>query len=121
MASAEESTVDLRIANMDETTALPRQNGELLFEAPWEARAFGLAVTLNEQGAYPWRDFSQKLADHLSTIESNGDTAGETAIYYEQWLATLEEMAIANGLLTQEELDAMIEEQVHHDLHEHDH
>ena len=34
--------VDQRIADMSEQVALPRKNGELVFVAPWEARAFGL-------------------------------------------------------------------------------
>ena len=29
----------------------PRANGELVFEAPWESRAFGVAVALHESGA----------------------------------------------------------------------
>ena len=56
------ATIDQRIASMDQQIALPRKNGELVFEAPWEARAFGLAVALNDSGLYPWRDFSQRLA-----------------------------------------------------------
>ena len=28
----------------DVPTDLPRRNGELVFEAPWESRAFGLAA-----------------------------------------------------------------------------
>ena len=56
------SKVDQRIADMDESIAVPRKNGELVFEAPWEARAFGLAVALSEDGLYPWKDFSHELA-----------------------------------------------------------
>ena len=47
--------VDQRIAEMDESIAFPRKNGELVFEAPWEARAFGLAVALSEAGQFPWQ------------------------------------------------------------------
>jgi len=59
---------DPRITAMDEQVALPRKNGELVFEAPWEARAFGLAVALNEAGVYPWRDFSQGLAAETAVL-----------------------------------------------------
>jgi nitrile hydratase accessory protein len=111
------ATTDERIANMDERIALPRKNGELVFEAPWEARAFGLAVALNEQGIYPWRDFSQGLARAIAAAES---TTGPTP-YYERWLATLEALVIANGLVTPQELEAMIEEQALLDDHDHDH
>jgi len=113
--------VDPRIANMDEAVALPRQNGELVFASPWEARAFGLAVALNERDAYPWRDFSQGLAQEIAAAES----AGDASTYYERWLETLEKRVVANGLVAREELDAMIAVQAlhddHHNDHEHDH
>jgi nitrile hydratase accessory protein len=93
---------DPRIANMDEQVALPRKNGELVFAAPWEARAFGLAVALNEAGVYPWRDFSQGLAAETAAAEQHGAPAS----YYERWLETLAKLAIAKGLVTPEELEA---------------
>ena len=93
---------DPHITAMDEQVALPRQNGELIFEAPWEARAFGLAVALNEAGVYPWRDFSQGLAAETAALEQQGAHAS----YYERWLDTLEKLAIAQGLVTLDELDA---------------
>jgi len=109
--------VDKRIANMDEGIALPRSNGELLFASPWEARAFGLAVALNESGAYAWSDFSQGLARKIASEESTDSRS----TYYERWLATLETLVIANGLVTAEEIDAMMEHQALLDDHEHDH
>src|SRR5262245_47798787 len=107
---------DPRIANMDEQIALPRKNGELVFEAPWEARAFGLAIALNETGLYPWPDFSQRLATEIATAEQQGLSSS----YYERWLASLEKLVIAKGLLTREELDAwtayqsLIDQDDHH-------
>ena len=113
------ATIDERIARMDEQIALPRKNGELVFEAPWEARAFGLAVALNESGLYPWRDFSQGLATEIATAEKNGTSSS----YYERWLASLEKLVIARGLATREELDAWTAKQAlneHDDHHHHD-
>jgi len=110
------NTVDQRIADMDETVALPRKNGELVFEAPWEARAFGLAVALNEQGLYPWTEFSGNLAETIATAES----ASESSVYYERWLATLEQTLLDQALVTQEELDNQMVLQALHDAH-HDH
>ena len=107
---------DPRMTTMDEQVALPRQNGELVFEAPWEARAFGLAVALNEAGVYPWRDFSQGLAAETAASEQQGAPAS----YYERWLETLEKLAIARGLVTLDELDARTAEYAFsaHDEHE---
>jgi nitrile hydratase accessory protein len=93
---------DPHIAAIDEQVALPRKNGELVFEAPWEARAFGLAVALSEAGMYPWRDFSQGLAAETAAVEQQGAPAS----YYERWLETLEKLAIARGLVSLDELDA---------------
>ena len=90
------------ISEMRGDTALPRENGELVFENPWEARAFGIAVALNEQGTYPWRDFSSGLADEIGSAESND----VDSTYYERWLASLERMAIAKGLISEAELES---------------
>jgi nitrile hydratase accessory protein len=111
--------IDERIAKMDEQIALPRKNGELVFEAPWEARAFGLAVALNTSGLYPWRDFSQGLATEIATAEQKGTSSS----YYERWLASLEKLVIARGLTTREELDVWTAKQAlneHDDHHHHD-
>src|SRR5215468_5136910 len=105
---------DSRITTMDKQVALPRKNGELVFESPWEARAFGLAVALNERGLYPWRDFSQGLAAETATAERDGTASS----YYERWLAALEKLVIARGLLTREELDACVADQAF--IEEHD-
>ena len=112
--------VDQHIAEMDERIALPRKNGELVFEAPWEARAFGLAVALSEGGLYSWRDFSQGLATEIAAAEQEGITSS----YYERWLASLEKLVIAKGLMTDEELDAWTAKQAaldEHDDHDHHH
>jgi nitrile hydratase accessory protein len=112
-------TIDQHIANMDEQIALPRKNGELVFEAPWEARAFGLAVALNENGIYPWRDFSQELATEIATAEQKGISSS----YYERWLASLEKLVIAKGTITREELDLWTAQQARdeHNGHHHHH
>jgi nitrile hydratase accessory protein len=113
---------DPRIASMDEQLALPRKNGELVFAAPWEARAFGIAVVLNEAGLYPWRDFSQGLAAETATADQHGVPTP----YYERWLETLTKLAIARGLVRPEELEirtaeyasSIHDEHAHHGPHE---
>jgi nitrile hydratase accessory protein len=118
-----DASLDRRIANMEEHIALPRQNGELVFAAPWEARAFGMAVALNDRGLYEWRDFSQGLAAQTTTADRHGLPSS----YYERWLATLEKLATARGLITPAELEARTaayaagvrDDHAHHDEHEH--
>ena len=96
-----EST-DALIANMDADAWLPRKNGELVFEAPWEGRAFGMAVALNEDGQYEWQDFQSRLVDEIAEAERNDDSS----TYYERWLASLEKLLLDKRIVTAEELDA---------------
>ena len=108
------------IATMDTQIALPRENGELVFQAPWEARAFGLAVALNEKDLYEWREFSSQLASEIADAEQNNDPSS----YYARWVASLEELVIAQGLISREQLDARTAEYAsgihdHHDHHDH--
>lgn len=87
--------VDRTIANLDGTAALPRKNGELVFQAPWEGRAFGLAVVLNEKAAYRWNDFRTRLVEQI---------AGGCPDYYENWLSALETLLVDGGLITRDDL-----------------
>lgn len=92
---------DMTIANMDESIALPRSNGELVFGAPWEGRAFGIAVALNEEGQYDWSEFQRRLADEIAQAERTD----ASSTYYERWLASLERLVLDKGMFTPEELD----------------
>jgi len=93
---------DRQISTMEAQIALPRENGELIFQAPWEARAFGLAVALNQQDLYKWREFSAELAVTIAAADQKNDPSS----YYTRWVASLEELIIAKGLLSREQLDA---------------
>ena len=92
---------DKQIANMEEGIALPRRNGELVFEAPWEGRAFGMAVALNESGEYEWSEFQNMLAAEIADAEQGHDSS----TYYERWLASLEKLLLDKGMLEAKELE----------------
>ena len=92
---------DKQIANMAEGIALPRRNGELVFEAPWEGRAFGMAVALNESGEYEWSEFQNMLAAEIADAEQGHDSS----TYYERWLASLEKLLLDKGMLEAKELE----------------
>jgi len=100
------SKPDPAVANMEGAEALPRKNGELVFDALWEGRAFGMAVALNEQGLYAWREFRDQLVDEIRAA----DSTGEDSTYYERFLAAFEKLAVDKGLVNAGELDARTEE-----------
>ena len=85
--------------------ALPRRNGELVFEAPSEGRAFGVAVAMNERGVYDWTDFRDRLVEETAHDEGHGHQTG----YYERWLRALEHLALDCGPVRSLELDARTE------------
>ena len=112
-----DQVVDEVVSKMPEDVALPRKNGELVFDSPWEARAFGLAVALHEKGAFEWKLFSQTLAEEIATAESRG----EASTYYERWLRTLRRVTTRQDLLADEEIADRSERVRVEDDHEHEH
>ena len=90
----------------------PRSNGELVFEAPWESRAFGVAVALHEAGTLDYERFRATL------IEEIGASDGA---YYERWAAALERVLVAGGVVLADELDARAAALEHEWSHDHHH
>lgn len=93
---------DHRIEELGDDLAVPRRNGELVFEAPWEGRIFGMAVALSDAQRFPWGDFRARLAAEIAAAEEHGDDSG----YYERWLASFERLLIETNLIIPAELDA---------------
>jgi nitrile hydratase accessory protein len=110
------SIADSLVAEADSPAAPPRSNGELVFGAPWESRAFGVAVALAEAQTVEWEQFRNRL------IAEIGDWDPETSwSYYERWLASLERLLVESSLLSEAEIEARAEQLAEHDAHEHDH
>jgi nitrile hydratase accessory protein len=86
------------ISMMDGAVAPPRSNGELVFAAPWEGRAFALAVAVVKHAGLPWDAFRLRL---IAAIASEPDRP-----YYESWAAALEALVVGLDLTTPEALDA---------------
>jgi nitrile hydratase accessory protein len=109
-------------ADADGAAALPRSNGELVFEEPWESRAFGVAVALSERNAFEWERFRQELIAEIAAWEREhgGRDLAEWS-YYRRWLASLEHLLLADGLLGADEIAARMAELEEQDEHEHDH
>jgi nitrile hydratase accessory protein len=82
------SLVDVDRA-LAETAPLPRSNGELVFEEPWQGRALGMAVVALERAGVPWSEFSRQLGE---AIRRHGYDPGEPAAtaYYAAWIEALE-------------------------------
>jgi len=99
------------LGELDGETAVPRMNGELVFDAPWQSRAFGMVVGLHERGLFSWNEFKDRLIAAIAEKPA-GDDASPATVYYRQWLAALESLLLAKGLLTGEALEKRAEELV---------
>jgi len=78
--------------------APPRDNGELVFAAPWESHAFGVALALHDAGQIGWEDFRQSLIGEIRDWEA-AHPSGEGWSYYECWLRALERLVSRQGLV----------------------
>ena len=79
-------------------TALPRDNGELVFEEPWQGRALGMGVVVLERTGASWAEFRRHL---VAAIREHPPEPGESAAtaYYAAWLDALEALLAERGLL----------------------
>ena len=80
----------------------PQSGGEPVFDAPWQARTFALAVQLNRAGLFEWKDWSAQLAANIAQFEQHNPRGIEDSdTYYRLWQQTLEQ--ITAGALGDEE------------------
>jgi hypothetical protein len=61
---------------------LPRSNGELAFDEPWQGRALGMAIALVEALGVEWDDFRRQL---IAAIDAEPDRP-----YWDSWATALE-------------------------------
>ena len=74
---------------------LPKDADGPVFAEPWEAQAFAMAVKLNEAGVFHWSEWAETLGAELK--------AHPERPYYESWLAALEVLVEAKGVMTEAE------------------
>src|SRR5215813_13834167 len=91
--------------DIDGPAAPPSSNGELVFSEPWESRAFGMAVSLYEAGAFTWPEFQAALIARIGAWES-ASARGEPWNYYQLWLAALEDVLAGLRAVSADEVTA---------------
>jgi len=84
-----------QIADMTGQAALPRKNGELVFDEAWQGRIFGMTVAMSHEVLFEWREFQARLIAEIARAEREG----EASTYYERWLRAFERLVVDKGLL----------------------
>jgi nitrile hydratase accessory protein len=92
---AETGAIDF---DLEGAVSPPRDNGEIVFAAPWERRVFGVTVALCRSQACEWESFRERL---ITRIAGN-----PTRPYWESWVRALEDVLTDMAALAREELDA---------------
>jgi nitrile hydratase accessory protein len=105
------------ITAADGAGALPRKNGELVFEAPWESRAFGVAIALHDAGAIDFEAFRTRL---IAEIGDAGRGDGDDG-YYACWLRALERVLLDEEIVSAAEIESRSAAVAHERAHDHDH
>jgi nitrile hydratase accessory protein len=82
------------------TPAIPLDADGPVFQAPWEAQAFGMALALHERGYFAWSDFVRYLSAEIAAHADEQDGSH----YYQHWLAALEKLVAEQGLVAAHEL-----------------
>ena len=84
-------------AALSEHSPLPRDNGQLVFEEPWQGRALGLGVATLARLGLTWVDFRPYL---VRSIERHPPAAAElaAAAYYAAMVGALEELLRDHGI-----------------------
>ncbi len=83
----------------------PRDNGEIVFEAPWQSRAFGVVISLVEDAFFSWDEFRTQLIVVIEEWDAQDDGDRPTWHYYECWLEALERVLQTRSYFKGRELD----------------
>jgi len=104
MAPAQQtgSTTD----ELEGIAAPPMANGEVIFEAPWQGRVFGMARALCHAGHYTWDEFRDCLIEAIGAWdrESEFEKDASDYRYYEHFLVALETLLVRKHLVDPGEL-----------------
>ena len=75
----------------------PHDDKGPVFEEPWQAQAFAMALKLSGSGLFTWKEWTETIGDEMQKSRDSGDPdLGDT--YYDHWLRALERLAYEKGV-----------------------
>jgi nitrile hydratase accessory protein len=77
-----------------------RLDADCVFSAPWEARAFAIALQLAESGYFTWDEFRERLIAEVRASDKirARDGTSDSGEYYDHFLHALEKLLDEKGL-----------------------
>ena len=89
-------------AELNKLIEAARLDPEHVFSAPWEARAFAIALKLSESGLFTWDEFRDCLIAEVRASDRvrARDGTSDHGEYYEHFLRALERMLAEKNIAT---------------------
>jgi nitrile hydratase accessory protein len=87
-------------AALDKLIEATRLDADHVFSAPWEARAFAIALKLSESGHFTWDEFRDHLIAEVRASDRirARDGTSDHGEYYDHFLHALEKLLEEKGL-----------------------
>lgn len=82
---------------------IPRDPEGPVFEEPWQAQAFALAVRLSAAGCFTWSEWAEALGEQFRAAAARG-VPDDGSHYYDHWLEALERLVSRKGWVSAEAL-----------------
>ena len=94
------------------------------FSAPWEARAFAIALRLSAAGLFSWDEFRARLIAEVGASDRvrERDGTADQGEYYEHFVRALEAIVTEKGIASRLDLAAKLTEiqaSAPHEDHDH--
>jgi nitrile hydratase accessory protein len=85
---------------LDKLIEAARLDPDHVFSAPWEARAFAIALKLSESGQFSWDEFRDRLMAEVGASDRirARDGTSDHGEYYEHFLGALEKLLDEKGI-----------------------
>ena len=81
-------------------------NDDVKFNEPWEARAFAIVVRLTNAGHFTWAEWVEYFSKEVAAATAVEAAGGVPKTYYQQWLSAAENMMVAKGVTSLDQLAA---------------
>jgi nitrile hydratase accessory protein len=87
-------------ATLNELIEAARLDRDHVFSAPWEARAFAIALQLSQAGHFTWDEFRERLIAEVRASDRirARDGTSDHGEYYDHFLHALERLLEEKGL-----------------------
>ncbi len=87
----------------------PCDENEPVFDEPWHAQAFALAVHLSESGVFSWREWTEAITKEIMNA-GDLEQANVENTYYKHWVYALEKIIKQKNIISNKELKIKLEE-----------